>query len=258
MNRKAKRARLKQPCHCGSGVRYDECHYRRDKAAQGAIKVFQKKEKAREIFISEHGHIRRPQLLKSGDRHIVAIGNQLFRQINPGPYNFVNAVIDYALHVFGDDFLETEENKPFEDRHPAIQWLHASGDHHNKTLAREDAKPKDFQFGIGAAWTRLAYDLYTIRDNADLQKIMRKRILNIDTFQAARHELWVAALFVAAGFEINFENEADNSKRHPEFIAVEKGTGMKVEGAEINSPLCAEINPLPPGYESQQNYGIDI
>ena len=45
MNRKAKRARLKQPCHCGSGVRYDECHYRRDKVAQGAIKVFQEKEK---------------------------------------------------------------------------------------------------------------------------------------------------------------------------------------------------------------------
>ncbi len=30
------------------------------------------------------------------------------------------------------------------------------------------------------------------------------------------------------------------------------------EGAEINSPLCAEINPLPPDFESQQYYGIDI
>ncbi len=33
---------------------------------------------------------------------------------------------------------------------------------------------------------------------------------------------------------------------------------VKPEGAEINSPLCAEINPLPPDYESQQDYGIDI
>ncbi|MEX2615918.1 MAG: SEC-C domain-containing protein [Alphaproteobacteria bacterium] len=228
MNRKEKRTRLKQPCHCGSGVRYDKCHYRRDNVAQGAIRIFQEKVNTRELFIGNHGHIRKPQLLKMGDRHIVTIGNQIFQQINPGPYNFVNAIIDCALHVFGDIFLEAEENKPFEDRHPAIQWLHAYSDHHNNTLAREDAKPEDFQFGIGAAWIRLAYDLYTIRDNAELQEIMCKRILNPDTFQAARHELWVAALFVAAGFEINFENESDNSKRHPEFIAMEKETGIEV------------------------------
>ena len=228
MNRKEKRARLKQPCRCGSGVRYDKCHYRRDRAAQGAAKIFREKEEAREVFIGEHGHIRKPQLFEMGDRNIVAIGSHIFRQTNSGPYNFVNAIVDYALHIFGDYYLEAEENKPFEERHPAIQWLHASGEHHNATLARKDAKPEDFQFGIGAAWIRLAYDLYTISDNAELQEVMIKRIKNVDTFQAARHELWVAALFIAADFEINFENEADNSKRHPEFIAVDKETGMKV------------------------------
>ncbi len=228
MNRKSRRAKLKQPCRCGSGVRYDKCHYRRDRAAQGAIRIFREKEKVREIFISEHGHIRKPQVMKMGDRHIVAIGNQIFRQANPGPYNFVNAILDYALLVFGDEFLEKEEGKPFEDRHPAIQWLHKYVEHHEKTRARKDAKIEDFQIGAGAAWTRLAYDLYTIRDNAELQETMVRRLRNIDTFQAARHELWVSALFVAAGFEINFENEADNSKRHPEFIAVEKQTGIKI------------------------------
>ncbi len=35
-------------------------------------------------------------------------------------------------------------------------------------------------------------------------------------------------------------------------------TISRTEGAEINSPLCAEINPLPPDFESQQYYGIDI
>ncbi len=194
---------------------------------QGAIKIFREKEQAQEIFISKHGQIRKPQLLKMGDKHIVAIGNQIFSQTKPGPYNFVNAIVDYALHVFGDDFLEAEENKSFEDRHPAIQWLHAYSDHHNETLAREDAKPEDFQFGLGAAWIRLAYDLYTIKDNAELQNIMRERLLFRD-FQAARHELWVAALFVAAGFEVKFEDEADNSSKHVEFIATDKKTGQSV------------------------------
>lgn len=227
MNRKTRRAKLKQLCHCGSGIRYDRCHYRKEKTLQGAIKIFREKEHAQEAFIDSHGHIRKPQILKMGDKHIVAIGNQIFSQKNPGPYNFVNAIIDYALHVFGEDFLEIEENKPFEDRHPAIQWLHKHVDHHNETLANKNAKPEDFQYGLGAAWTRLAYDLYTIKDNVELQESMRERIL-FKNFQAARHELYVAALFVAAGFEINFENEKDGSKRHPEFIAVDKKTGIKV------------------------------
>lgn len=219
---------LSQPCRCGSGVRYDQCHYRRDRDARGAIRLFQEKERARKLFLAEHGHIRKPQLLKVGDKHIIAVGSELFAQTDPGPYNFINAILDYALHVFGDEFLEEEENKPFEDRHPAIQWLHAQAKHHNTTIAREDATPEDFQFGIGAAWVRLAYDIYTIRDNSDLQEVMIRRLRNVGTFQAVRHELWVAALFVAAGFEINYEDESDNSRRHPEFIAVEKGTGAKV------------------------------
>lgn len=128
------------------------------------------------------------------------------------------------MYVFGDDFLESEENKSFEDRHPAIQWLHAYSDHHNKTLARKDSKPEDFQFGVGAAWIRLAYDPYTISDNIELQDIIRERLLFKD-FQAARHELYVAALFVAAGFEVKFENESDNSRKHPEFIATDKKLG---------------------------------
>lgn len=256
MNRKEKRTRLKQPCRCGSGIRYDKCHYRRDQAAQGAAKIFREKEEGHELFIGEHGHIRKPQMFEMGDRSIVAIGNQLFRQTNPGPYNFVNAIVDYALHIFGDDYLVAEENKSFEDRHPAIQWLHASVEHHNATLARKDAKSEDFQFGMRAAWIRLAYDLYTIRDNAELQEVMVERIKNIDTFQAARHELWVAALFVAAGFEINFEDESDNSKRHPEFIAVEKETGIKV-AVEAKSRRRQGVKGFTGGYPFTKAYKFD-
>lgn len=228
MNREMRRKRLKQPCHCGSGIAYKSCHYSRDRAVQKVAKIFRAKEKSRADFIQEHGHIRKPQVIQSGDRYMVAIGSDIFRQTAPGPYNFANVIHDYALHVFGDDFLEKEENKPLEKRHPAIQWLHISGDHHNAMLKRKDAKKEDFQFGLGAAWLRLAYDLYTIRDNADLTKEMRERLLDESKFQAARHELFVAALFVAAGFEINFEDEKNNKKRHPEFIAVDKQTGMRI------------------------------
>ncbi|RYD50771.1 MAG: hypothetical protein EOP52_13195 [Sphingobacteriales bacterium] len=219
---------LTSPCHCGSGNSYVICHYRRDNVLQRGIQIFQKKKNEEEAFIEKYGHIRKPQMIRMGDRHVVAIGNQIFTQTNPGPYNFVNAVHDYTLHIFGDDFLAKQESLPYEKRHPAIQWLHTWTDKHNATLQKGDVQDADLLIGYGAAWLRLGYDLYTIRDNAELTKEMHRRILNEETFQAARHELFVAALFVAAGFEIKFEDEKNNKSKHVEFIATDKLNGMQV------------------------------
>jgi len=82
--------------------------------------------------------------------------------------------------------------------------------------------------GAGAAWYRFAYDLYTIKNNSKLEARLRQRLLNGGDFQSARHELWVASLFVAANFEIEYEDESDNSKTHPEFIATDRETMLKI------------------------------
>ncbi len=69
------------------------------------------------------------------------------------------------------------------------------------------------------SWNRLAYDPYLIKHNAKLQEEIVKRIKNKEQFQGARFELTVAASMIVAGFEINFEDESDRSKKHAEFIA---------------------------------------
>lgn len=257
MNRKAKRAKFKLPCKCGSGIRYDKCHYPKELAVQGAVKIFRDKEEKRHQFQHEHGHIRKPQIVEIDGKHLVCVGNQIFMQKEAVPYNFVNAIHDYALHFIGDGFLDSEESKAYEDRHPAIQWLHAYTDHHNRVLAQADASPQDFQHGFGAAWTRFAYDIYTIRDNADLQETMRGRLLKVRDFQSARHELFVAALFVAAGFDIGFEDEADNTKKHPEFIATDKITGMKV-AVEAKSRQWSGVKGFIGGKEFSENNKLNL
>ena len=69
--------------------------------------------------------------------------------------------------------------------------------------------------------------MYTIRDNAKLEKRMKKRLLSKMEFQGARHELKVAAVGIAAGFHVEFENEKDNSIGHAEFIGTSK-SGLRI------------------------------
>ena len=50
-------------------------------------------------------------------------------QTQPGGYNFANLVIDYTLHFLGEQFLDTEEAKPFGERHQVVQWMNAYVEH---------------------------------------------------------------------------------------------------------------------------------
>jgi hypothetical protein len=102
--------------------------------------------------------------------------------------------------------------------------MYAHVEHHNKL--DEDQQTKD-QLGFAAAWFRFAYDLFTIRDNAKLESKMKQRLLSKQYFRGARHELRVAAISIAAGFSIEFEDEQDNKIGHAEFIGTDRA-GMKI------------------------------
>lgn len=106
--------------------------------------------------------------------------------------------------------------------------------HHNKLIAEQNFDPAAPQIGAGAAWFRFAYDLYTIQDNAKFESVLKKRLLEPVTFQSARLELRVAALSVAAGFELQFENESDNSTTHPEFVGTDKFSKVRI-AVEVKS-----------------------
>jgi hypothetical protein len=192
-------------------------------------KAFSEREEQQRDFIERYGHARPPMTIKAFEgKMLVAIGGAIYQQTRDGNYTFLDAIHDHALQLFGEPRLELEEKKPLNERHPALQWMASFVDHHNKVIAEGESDSRTSQIGSGAAWYRFAYDLYTIKDNAKLEAILAKRLLNTETFQGARHELWVAALSVAAGFTLEFENESDNSKTHPEFIATDKFSNARI------------------------------
>jgi len=216
----AKRINKKSPCPCGSGKPYEKCHRRKVLAVNKVKEIFRRRDENRQRFVEQFGHIRVPQLLEMPDGAVTAIGGSLYKQTRPGDYTFLHAVHDHALLFFGETYLEEQEKKPLHSRHPALQWMYE--------YVEQTQRSEVSQTGAGAAWYRFAYDLYTIRDNANLKEIMKERLLNEDRFQGARHELWTAALFIAANFEIGFETEVDSSRKHPEFIAIDRESAAKI------------------------------
>jgi hypothetical protein len=174
----------------------------------------------RREFTEKFGHINQPVgALLDGKWWTVHAG-MVYQQVQDGPYNFVNAVHDYALMFFGEGMLDCEDAKPRDERHPALIWL---GDHLEASAG--GGRPMD---GNGAAWYRFAWDLHTIRDNAKLTADLRRKLLDPRTFQSARYELKVAAICAAAGFELQFEDERDPDSKHPEFVGTDKLTGAKI------------------------------
>jgi hypothetical protein len=61
-----------------------------------------------------------------------------------------------------------------------------------------------------------------------LQAKLVDRIRHVDQFQGARYELTIAATFIRAGFRLELEDESDQNRRHPEFLAVHPRTGEAI------------------------------
>jgi hypothetical protein len=82
--------------------------------------------------------------------------------------------------------------------------------------------------GVAAGWFRFAYDLFTVRDNAKVERRLKERLLCKRNFQSARYELWVASICITAGFDLDFEDETGTANRHPEFIATDRYSLAKI------------------------------
>lgn len=200
----------------------------REKLVREVRLRFAEKDGEHRRFQERYGFARPPMATKMGDKWLIAIGSRIYIQTKEGGYNFVNALLDHALEFFGSTFVDQEEAKPFASRHPAMQWLFMAVERDQRLELEGNSDPRARQTGAGAAWLRFAYDLYTIADNSKLQADLRRRLLSGLDWQGARHELRVAALCIVAGFDLEFEDESDGSRTHPEFIATDKTGGLQI------------------------------
>ena len=136
-------------------------------------------------------------------------------------------MLNYVSSVFGKEWGDAEIKKPFSDRHPILQWYDMLCSFQQKNLDESGKVQSNPMTGAVAAYLRLAYNLYLLGHNNEIQTRLIGRLKNPDQFHGAHYETYVAAILIKAGFELTFEDEADGSRSHCEFTAKHKETGKE-------------------------------
>jgi hypothetical protein len=192
----------------------------------------------------------------------VAVGAEL--HYSPAWRTFHDFLLGYirtvCVRAFGKDWAPEEMKKPVKRRHPILRWYDAVCDLQSKGTPGADGIREYPMDGPTAAYLLLAYDFYILADNMRLQDQVLGRMRDGNHFQGARYELTVAATMIRAGFEIAYEDESDNRRRHPEFIATHKQTGevIAVEAkSRRRSGVMGWLGPKPEPDVNTFRLGLD-
>lgn len=236
---KAKKNKIgrNDPCSCGSGKKFKKCclGIRSDKTEPPKLS----KELPEDIKMKIHRHQAEEKIRKERFGEVreiihadfkgykfVAVGNQLIYSQNWK--TFPDFLITYLGTVLTHEWGNSELEKPAEKRHPIVKWYVGMRHFQTQQTKGTDGVYSAIPDGNMAAYIRLAYDLYVVRDNVLFQKGIIERLKIIDQFQGARYELFATATCIRAGFEIVYEDERDRSRKHTEFMASHKKTGQKI------------------------------
>lgn len=233
---KRKKIGRNERCPCGSDKKYKHCHGSVTARLGAGVEAQLKVESSRLSSLSEAMEIQRTKQqglgrpiisAQMGDTRFVAIKNRLLH--SKKWKTFIDFLGDYIKTALGGDDWGNKEirNKPLEKRHPILQWYDKVCHHQRKYIKAPGEIYESPKIGAIAAYYGLAYDLYCLDHNAELQKKLVERLKNNDNFYGARYEVAVAAILIRAGFTIEFEDENKRGSTHCEFTATSRRTGRK-------------------------------
>jgi hypothetical protein len=216
-----------QPCPCGSGKKYKRCHgapVDRKNVDHGRVGQDQRRADAERVQRERQQGLGKPIISADfGGQRLVAVKNRLLKSKRWA--TFEDFLFDYIKVAMGSEWGNAELAKPIEMRHPVLTWYQKACDYLRK-FGEESGKVRAAPAtGAVAAYLHLAWDLFALDHNAELQDKLRGRLRNHDNFAGARYEVYVAATFIRAGFNIEFENEDDRTTSHCEFSATYRRTG---------------------------------
>jgi hypothetical protein len=153
----------------------------------------------------------------------VAAGNTLYW--SPKWKTFADFLAGYMKHVLGGEWGNAEIAKPLNERHPIMQWYEEYCHFQRRHFIQGEIKSAPAT-GVVNCYLGLAYSLYLIKHNVELQDRLVKRLKSVTQFKGAYYELFVANCLIRAGFKLELEDETDPAVKHCEFSAVSK-TGKK-------------------------------
>lgn len=216
-----------EQCPCGSGKKYKLCHGRHSETMQapqlrnivGESEVLEK-QRSRQQGFGRPIH----SVLENGTR-MIRVGSETYRSSTWK--TFEDFLFDYIKEVLGREWGDAELRKSYDMRHPILQWYELLCKQQRAYARIPNGIYTMPMTGAAAAYNWLAYNLYLIAHNVNLQKTLIKRLKKTEQFWGAYYETFVAAAMIKAGFALEFENEADPTNSHCEFTATYLDTGVK-------------------------------
>jgi hypothetical protein len=140
---------------------------------------------------------------------------------------FPDFLNDYIKLKLDPAWGNAEIAKPLAERHPIMQWYDAFTRYQRETIKEPGVVHNAAVTGIVACYLGLAYSLYLLDHNVELQTRLIRRLKDPANFQGAYYELMVANTLIRAGFTLTLEDETDATSKHCEFAAVSQRTGKK-------------------------------
>lgn len=224
-----------QKCPCRSGLKYKHCHghpnlvnlsSKLPEPFIAALNDTKINNKSGEIIRQEQQGLGRKIISKKiGGYRVVSTGKTM--RWSKNWLTFVDFLCDYIKTILGGDWGNSEIAKSIEERHPILQWYHEFSSFQQSVIS-EDRKVYSAKLNnISACYLGLAYSLYLLEHNVELQQFFVKRLKNVKQFQGAYYELFIANCLIRAGFKLELEDETDQSIKHCEFSATSAKTGKK-------------------------------
>ena len=223
-----------EPCPCGSGVKYKRCHGNsanpprqpRPRIPMDEIeRLFRMKREEEKLRERQQGRGKHIITAMLGEHRLVAVGNTLYH--SDKWKTFEDFLFSYLATKLGTEWGEQELAKPLEERHTVLQWFDAVTKLRSIGVATSDGLVATPMTGAVACYLGLAYNLYLLEHNVELQERYLGRLRDPRNFQGAYYELIVSSVLIRAGFTLVLEDEADQNSKHCEFSAVSKTTGKK-------------------------------
>jgi hypothetical protein len=237
------------PCPCGSEKKYKKCHGGIDQLerlaqVRAAIPSMLKRHEAQEQQRREQQGLGRPIIATRMENgyQFVAVKDRL--HFSQKWKTFHDFLINYIAFLLGAEWGNVELKKPLDQRHPILFWYHTLCEQQRLSILQPGQVVAARMTGAVAAYMNLAYDLYALQHNVDLQEKLIERLRNVDNFRGALYEVQVAAQLVRAGFTLAFENEDDRTSTHCEFTATNTLTGKKFSVEAKTSTSDRIIRPL--------------
>lgn len=226
-----------QPCPCGrvksngSRIKYKYCCAGVNESSQVAsTKSFGKTvlEQLKQYEASEFIRKRQQGLGKpiigdgNGEHQLIAVKNKLY--LGKGKV-FPDFLQFYIRDVLGAEWENAELSKPLENRHPIMQWYAVYCAQKSMHMSEEKKVYSLPNTGVMACYMMLAYNLYLISHNVELENRLVNRLKNIENFQGAYYELMVASILIRAGFTLDLIDESNRGSKNCEFTAKSMSTG---------------------------------